>query len=105
MHRIPARIPARIAVRLGTVYSSNKGTFIHKMQDFWEHLQHATTIYKVKVNANKMTFYGGMKYPRVQAYLNLAGLIQLMLIYILEQKGSCVIELYIASSFLLSKEK
>ena len=50
------RVPARIAVELGTVYSSDKGTFTHKMQAFWEHLQHAIAIYKVKVNTNKMIF-------------------------------------------------
>ena len=50
------RVPARIAVALGTVYSSNKGTFTHKMQVFREHVQHAIAIYEVKVNTNKMIF-------------------------------------------------
>ena len=49
-------VPARIAVGLGMVYSSNKDTFTHKMQAFWEHLPHAIIIYKVKVNTNKMIF-------------------------------------------------
>ena len=43
-------------MRLGRVYSSNKGTFTDKMQAFWAHLQHAITIYKVKLNTNKMIF-------------------------------------------------
>ena len=55
-HLSPFTVPARIAVGLGTVYSSNKDTFTHKMQAFWEHLQHALTIYKVKVNTNKVIF-------------------------------------------------
>ena len=50
------RVPARIAVGLGTVYSSNKDTFTHKMQAFREHLQYAIAIYKVNVNINKMIF-------------------------------------------------
>ena len=50
------RVPARIAVGLGTVYSSNMDTFTHKMQAFREHLQYAITIYKVKVNTNRMIF-------------------------------------------------
>ena len=50
------RVPARIADGLGTVYSSHKATFTHKMQAFCEYLQHAITIYKVEVNTNKMIF-------------------------------------------------
>ena len=57
------RVPARIAVGLGTVYSSNKGTFTHKMQAFWEHWQHAITIYEVKVITNRNNFYGEMRFP------------------------------------------
>ena len=45
---------ARIAAGLGTVNSSNKGTFTHKMQVFWENLQYAIAIHKV--NTNKMIF-------------------------------------------------
>ena len=60
-------VPARIAVGLGTVYSSNKGSFTHKMQVFWEHWQHAIAIYKVKVKTNKMIFFGGMRFPRGRA--------------------------------------
>ena len=67
------RVPARIAVGLGTVYSSNRGTFTYKMQAFREHLQHAITIYEVKVNTNKMIIYGGIRFPGI---INLAGLIQ-----------------------------
>ena len=48
------RVPARIAIRLGTVYFSNKDTFTHKMQVFWEHRQHDITIYRVKVNTIRM---------------------------------------------------
>ena len=57
------RIPARIAVGLGTVYFSNKGTFTHKMQAFWKHMQHTVAIYKVKVNT-KNDLYDGMRFPR-----------------------------------------
>ena len=38
------RVPARIAVGLGTVCSSNKDTFTHKMQAFWGHLQNDITM-------------------------------------------------------------
>ena len=50
------RAPAMIAVGLDIVYSSNKGSITHKMQAFWEHLQHAIPIYEVKANTNKMIF-------------------------------------------------
>ena len=60
------RVPARIAVGLGTVYSSNKGTFTHKMQAFWERTQQAIAIYRGKVNTNN-DFYDGMRFPRGRA--------------------------------------
>ena len=48
------RVPARIAVVLGTVNSSDKDSFTLKTQAFWKHVQHVITIYKVKVNTNKL---------------------------------------------------
>ena len=59
------------------------------MQAFWEHLQHAIAMYKVKVNTNKMIFMvdwdlqeGGHNQPSwTDATL-------MMICIFLEQKGS-----------------
>ena len=73
----------------------------HKLQAFWEHLQHAVTIYKVKVNTNKMIFMVEWDFQEVGHNQPSWTDSTLMLIYIFWNKmAPYVTELYIANVFL-----
>ena len=76
----------------------------HTMQAFWEHLQHAVSIYEVKVNTNKMIFMVEWGFQEVWHNQPSWPDSILMLIYIFGTKGSlCNWNIYSYYFFCLVK--
>ena len=77
------------------------------MQAFWEHLQHAVTIYKVKVNTNKIIFMVEGDFQEVghnqPSWTD--STLMLIYIYIWNKKVPYVTELYIANVLLVKNLK